>query len=98
MISVGDIVSPIMPQQLWAGAVAREPLKSYYQAVCVSTDPFVLASEDGCLIWKWSVYPMMFMVTGRADQETMHRCMEKFDKEYPDPFRELTALVKEACK
>lgn len=75
-LNVGDIVKPTL--KFYA---LRSGGSAYDDAVVASVKPFVLISREGDMKWTATVKPWNFVVTGRADAETMEKVTDRLNRD-----------------
>jgi hypothetical protein len=70
-MKVGDVVIPLNGFVLHCASFA------YQDAVVISTDPLILASEDSTMRWESTISNKEFEVIGTADEETLNNCLRR---------------------
>ena len=71
-MEIGDYVAPNK-----RGLYLRSGSQSYTYAVVISLNPFVIVSPKADMRWESTVSIIDFDVIGRADDETISKCMKR---------------------
>ena len=73
---IGDFVEPVSNEHVLACGSGIYP-----QAVCVSTDPFILVSEEADMMWSATVEIGGYKTCGTTSPRILLRCLKRLDKD-----------------
>jgi hypothetical protein len=72
-MEVGNLVAPTKE----SGFILHCSTAMYEKAVVISTEPFLLTSEDSNMLWSKTIKKRDFKKIGEVDKKTLNKCLRR---------------------